>query len=52
VWVLRRGGDFDLRLVVVPESGTDGLGGLTGRMTIILDGSQHAYAFDYTLPEG
>ena len=44
-------GDARLTLTVVPDSGTDGLAGLSGRMAIdIVDGA-HFYKFDYTLPE-
>lgn len=40
------------RIAVVPDSGTDALTGLEGRMTIDVaaDGS-HAYRFDFTLPD-
>ncbi len=38
-------------ITVVPDSGTDALTGLAGRMTIdIAPGGAHAYRFDYTLP--
>ena len=39
-----------LTITVVPDSGTGGLEGLTGRMKIIIEGGAHAYEFDYTLP--
>lgn len=39
-----------LSVTVVPDSGTGGLAGLTGRMNIIIEGGRHAYEFDYTLP--
>ena len=48
---MRRGGDFNMTLTVVPDSGTDQLAGLTGRMKIIIEGGKHSYEFDYTLPE-
>lgn len=35
---------------VIPDSGTDALTGLTGRMTIVVEGGVHSYTFDYTLP--
>ena len=35
---------------VVPDSGTDGLTGLSGTMMIIIEGGAHTYQFDYTLP--
>jgi hypothetical protein len=37
-------------ITVVPDSGTDELTGLDGRMTIVIEGGQHSYRFDYTLP--
>ena len=46
---MRRGGDFDLRIVVVPDSGTGGLAGLRGTMTIVIADGKHSYAFDYTI---
>jgi hypothetical protein len=37
--------------MVVPDSGTDGLAGLTGTMTIdVQPGGKHFYTFTYTLP--
>ncbi len=36
-------------VTVVPDSGTDGLAGLTGRMVIIVEGGAHSYEFDYQL---
>ena len=45
-------GDAQLTLTVVPDSATDQLTGLAGRMAIIIaaDG-KHSYAFDYNLPD-
>lgn len=40
----------ELRVHVVPDSGTDELAGLVGTMTIDASGGRHAYTFDYTLP--
>ena len=38
-------------VTVVPDSGTDALAGLAGRMVIDIGaGGAHAYRFDYTLP--
>jgi hypothetical protein len=38
-------------VTVVPDSGTDDLAGLAGRMVIDIGaGGAHAYRFDYTLP--
>lgn len=39
-----------LQLSVVPDSGTDALTGLAGTMQIIMDGTQHSYDFEYTIP--
>jgi len=44
-------GSASLVVEVVPDSGTDALGGLAGRMAIVIEGGQHSYAFDYTLPD-
>ena len=38
-------------ITVVPDSGTDGLAGLAGRMVVdIAPGGAHSYRFDYTPP--
>lgn len=39
-----------LSVTVVPDSGTDGLKGLTGRMDIVVTPGRHDYTFRYTLP--
>jgi hypothetical protein len=39
-----------LTVTVVPDSGTDGLEGIAGRLDIIFEGQQHVYVLDYTLP--
>ena len=39
-----------LSVMVVPDSGTDGLAGLAGTMTIDITGGRHAYVFEYSLP--
>jgi hypothetical protein len=44
-------GTPELKITVVPDSGTDELKGLTGSMTITIDNGKHSYEFDYTLPE-
>lgn len=44
-------GDAQLALAVVPDSGTGQLTGLAGKMAIIIADGNHAYTFDYTLPE-
>lgn len=44
------GGKQELRITVVPDSGTDGLTGIAGTMSIQIDGKDHFYEFNYTLP--
>lgn len=44
-------GTPELRLGVVPDSGTEGLAGLAGTMAIAVDGGTHRYRLDYTLPD-
>jgi Protein of unknown function (DUF3224) len=39
-----------LTITVVPDSGTEELSGITGAMTIKIDGGKHFYEFEYTLP--
>lgn len=43
-------GKQELSVTVVPDSGTEGLTGLAGKMAIIIDGKKHSYEFVYTLP--
>lgn len=43
-------GAQQLVIVVVPDSGTGELQGLAGTMGIRIEGGQHFYSFDYTLP--
>lgn len=54
-FVLQHCGSMDrgarqLSISVVPDSGTGALVGLAGRMDIRIEGGQHFYDFDYTLP--
>lgn len=44
-------GEPCLNIIVVPDSGTDALTGLSGKMTIIIADEKHSYDFDYTLPQ-
>ncbi len=46
---MRRGGEFQLRIVVVPESGTGELAGLAGTMAIRIEKGIHFYDFEYTI---
>jgi hypothetical protein len=48
---MRRGGEFDLVIKVVPDSGTDQLAGLSGTMAIQIAGGKHSYEVHYTLPD-
>ena len=48
---MKRGGDFNMMIRVVPDSGTGELSGLTGTMEIVIEGRNHFYHFDYVLPE-
>lgn len=56
-FVLQHSGTMDrggqtLSISVVPDSGTGGLTGLTGRMTIAVAAGKHSYELLYTLPTG
>jgi hypothetical protein len=44
-------GTPQLSVTVVPDSGTDQLAGLTGKMTIIITDGKHSYEFEYELGE-
>jgi hypothetical protein len=39
-----------LTITVVPDSGTDDLSGLTGKMAITIVNGSHSYDFEYRLP--
>jgi hypothetical protein len=41
----------ELTITVIPDSGTDQLVGLRGRMNIIIAEGKHSYEFEYTLGE-
>jgi hypothetical protein len=41
----------ELRITVIPDSGTDQLVGLSGKMNIIIVEGKHSYEFEYTLGE-
>ena len=42
-------GEPSLTLTVVPDSGTDGLEGLSGAMQIIIEGGKHSYLLEYEI---
>jgi hypothetical protein len=44
-------GTPELRVIVVPDSGTGQLKGLAGSMTIKIENGKHFYEFGYILPE-
>lgn len=44
-------GAGDLTITVIPDTGTDDLLGLSGRMNIIIADGKHSYEFDYALPD-
>jgi hypothetical protein len=49
-WGMMDKGTPDLKISVIPDSGTEDLAGLTGTMTIdIQPGGKHFYTFTYTL---
>ncbi|HKE58696.1 MAG TPA: DUF3224 domain-containing protein [Pyrinomonadaceae bacterium] len=41
-------GQGDLSVTVVPDSGTDQLTGLSGKMKIVIADGQHSYEFEYS----
>jgi len=41
----------ELTITVIPDSGTDQLAGLNGKMNIIIAEGKHSYEFEYTLAE-
>ncbi len=43
-------GTGELTITVIPDTGTDQLVGLRGKMQIIIEGGKHSYVFEYTLP--
>jgi hypothetical protein len=45
-----KGGTAEMSVTVVPDSGTDALTGIAGKMTIQISGGKHSYDFEYTLP--
>ena len=42
-------GESELKITVVPDSGTDELEGLTGTMTIKIENGKHFYDFEYRI---
>jgi hypothetical protein len=44
-------GKPSLTITVVPDSGTGELTGLTGKLDIIIEGKEHRYVFEYSMPK-
>ena len=44
-------GSTQLEITVVPDSGTDQLSGISGKLNIIIADGKHSYDFEYSLPE-
>lgn len=44
-------GEPSLNIIIVPDSGTDELTGITGQLTIIIKDKKHFYEMEYTLPD-
>jgi hypothetical protein len=42
-------GEGQLTITVIPDSGTDQLKGISGKLGIKIDNGKHSYAFDYSL---
>jgi hypothetical protein len=47
---MQAGGNFQLAINVVPDSGTGELTGLSGKFSIDIKDGQHFYTFEYALP--
>ena len=43
-------GKPSLTVLILPDSGTEELAGISGSMKIIIEGGKHSYALDYELP--
>lgn len=46
---MRKGGSFVIDVTVVPDSGTGELAGISGTMTIRIEGREHFYEFEYLI---
>ena len=44
-------GDMRLDVTVVPDSGTDQLAGISGKLNIVIADGKHSYELEYTLPD-
>ena len=43
-----RKGVYMMEVTVVPDSGTEALAGISGKMKIIIEGTKHSYEFEYS----
>jgi hypothetical protein len=43
-------GELSYSITVVPDTGTDELKGIKGKLTVIIEAGKHNYEFDYQLP--
>lgn len=43
-------GDSQLEVTIVPDSGTGALAGIAGTLHILIEGKQHRYDLEYSLP--
>jgi Protein of unknown function (DUF3224) len=48
---MTRGSPY-LNIVVIPDSGTEELAGLSGTMHIVIDKGNHSYEFEYSFSDG
>ena len=46
---MKRGGDFNLVIRIVPDSGTEELTGISGTMQIVIAEGEHSYALEYEI---
>ena len=46
-----QGGKYEMDVSVVPDSGTEELKGISGKLKIIIDGAKHLFEFDYSIPQ-
>lgn len=44
-------GESMLNIIIVPDSGTDELAGIAGKMNILIKDKKHFYDMEYTLPD-
>jgi len=47
---MKNNADYQMLVRIIPDSGTGDLAGLSGVLTIVIEGGKHFYTLDYTLP--